>query len=221
MNILDQLISIIAPHSCLGCGREGASLCTTCASALPVVPDRCFRCQTLSAGCRTCPACRRTNLVYAVRPATVYDAAAKALVHAVKFDRALAGAHDIARSIASRANLPAGVILTHVPTVPQRIRIRGYDQAQLIARALAHYLNRPYLPLLARQGAQRQVGQQRAVRMQQMEHAFRAVNPSAATSRHIVLVDDVITTGSTISSAARILRAAGAARVSAVVFAAA
>jgi predicted amidophosphoribosyltransferase len=99
------------------------------------------------------------------------------------------------------------------------VRQRGYDQALLIAKSLSQRLGRPYVPLLARMGDQRQVGHSRITRLNQMEGAFRPLNTMILKNRHVLLVDDVLTTGATCEAAARILRSNGAKRVSAAVFA--
>ena len=65
----------------------------------------------------------------------------------------------------------------------------------------------------------RQVGANRRERLRQLHSAFRVVRPDVVRGRHIVLVDDVLTTGATLETAARVLLNAGAARVSAVVLA--
>ena len=144
---------------------------------------------------------------------------AKELVYALKFARAKAAADVVAKALAADGRLPEGVIVTHVPTVPGRMRERGYDQAALIARRLSARKGLPYLTLLARTGGQRQLGQGRAIRKQQMTDAFRLARGADVRGKHILLVDDVLTTGATCEAAARVLRGAGAQRVSAAVFA--
>ncbi|HSX33041.1 MAG TPA: phosphoribosyltransferase family protein [Candidatus Saccharimonadales bacterium] len=123
--------------------------------------------------------------------------------------------------MATRLDLSTEYIITHVPTAPSRVRQRGYDQAELIARALARRLDWPHRTLLARTNAARQLGQTRSVRLQQLHQAFRVLSPETVGRQPILLVDDVLTTGSTCEAAAAALRAAGAAHVSAAIFAAA
>ncbi|HSW99358.1 MAG TPA: phosphoribosyltransferase family protein [Candidatus Saccharimonadales bacterium] len=204
MSIIEHIFRIIAPHSCVGCGKEGVLLCTACAQELPAVP-----------------ATPTTPPLLPIQAATEYTGIAKKLIHCLKFERANAAAEDIAALMAQRLVFPEGAIVTHVPTVPARVRARGYDQAQLIAKAVARRAQLPYVPLLARSGQQRQVGQGRAARLQQMRGAFSVSRPAAATGRHIIIVDDVITTGSTCAAAATALLAAGAEHVEAAAFAAA
>jgi ComF family protein len=162
-----------------------------------------------------------------VAAATAYRGAAKDIIWKLKFGRARSGATEVAALIASRlglrrqlGRLPA-VIITHAPTATTRVRQRGYDQAQLIARCLARSCGVPYRPLLARYGHQKQIGASKAQRAAQLSGAFHAAPLQAARIRgaHIILVDDVVTTGATLEAAAKTLMDAGARRVDAVVFA--
>lgn len=147
------------------------------------------------------------------------DPIAKELVRTLKFERAKGAAVAMADAMAAALEVSGEVYITHVPTANSRVRERGYDQAALIARELARRTGRPYIPLLARLSGQRQLGQQREVRIKQMEGAFRVLNPALVNRKHVLIVDDVLTTGATCEAAARALRQAGAKYVSAAVFA--
>ena len=219
MSIFEDLVNVIAPHHCLICEMEGALICNSCAAALDPVPERCYRCQHVSESFRTCPVCRRTSPLYSARAITTYDGTAKLLLHKLKFERARAAAKPIAQRMALRSNVPTKGIVTHIPTANSRVRTRGYDQAELIAKEFARQTGLLYLPLLARVGEQRQLGQHRKERQEQMKAAFRPMNNRRLQKQQIILIDDVLTTGATCEEAARVLREAGAARVSACVFA--
>jgi ComF family protein len=111
------------------------------------------------------------------------------------------------------------VVISYVPTANTRVRSRGYDQAELIARELSQNKPLPFMRTLLRVGDGRQVGQNRQVRKNQMAQAFTVTNLEQIKDKHILLVDDVLTTGATCEAAAKVLLDAGARRVSAVVFA--
>ncbi|MGI9027675.1 MAG: ComF family protein, partial [Candidatus Saccharimonadales bacterium] len=115
--------------------------------------------------------------------------------------------------------LPSGVIVTAAPTTAVRVRQRGYDQARLIARHVAKKRNLPYLETLRRTKNTRQVGSNRAERFIQLENAFTAHRPERIDGKHLLVIDDVLTTGATLESAARTLKMVGAATVDAAVFA--
>jgi ComF family protein len=218
MKFIEAVVNLVAPHECVHCGKEGDLLCTGCSGRLSPVPERCYRCQRVSDQFRTCVDCRRHSPLFSVHAATVYEDVAKELLHRLKFERARAAANTIARIMATDS-FPKNVLITNIPTANSRVRLRGYDQAALIAQALVRHLKQPYVPLLARLGEQRQLGQHRQARKQQMEHAFRPINSVLLQKKQIILIDDVLTTGATCEAAAHILREAGAARVSARVFA--
>lgn len=219
MSIIEDLFNIFAPHHCVACSAEGALLCDKCTGELKKIPERCYICSRLSEDFKTCAGCRRATPLHSVLAVTTYEGAAKALLHSLKFERARAGAEVIAATLSSMHQLPENLVITYAPTTPKRMRERGYDQAALIAKALSRRLGVPYLPLLARVGEQRQVGQTRNVRKKQMASAFRPLGNANLSAKHVLLVDDVLTTGSTCEAAARVLRENGAKRVSAAVFA--
>lgn len=220
--MLDNILSIIAPHSCLGCGREGDVICTRCVANLPTVPSRCYRCCQIASGFKTCKACRRQSSLQSVFPATAYKDVAKQTVRALKYEHCRAAVQPMVSLMAERlGNLPAGCVVAYVPTATNRLRTRGYDQAELIAKELAAKLKLPYAPLLRRMGQRRQVGATRAERRAQLKEDFRPIHPYIVAQNNILIVDDVITTGSTLEAAARTLRQAGAGQVYAAVFAAA
>ena len=214
--MLEQLIAWYAPHTCLGCGTEGALLCAACVHAIEPVADRCYRCHQLAARGRTCVACQRHSALYSVRAATTYAGSAKQLIGRLKFGGAQAAADGMARAMA--ALLPdEDVLLVYLPTASSRIRRRGYDQAKLITRHLLRYTGKRSLACLARHGQQRQVGATREQRLKQLRESFTVIRP--VTGAHIVLIDDVTTTGASLEAAAAALKVAGAVRIEAVVFA--
>lgn len=194
-------------------------MCRDCSLGLQIVPERCYVCNRWSEGFVTCKQCHKKSPLYAVAAVTKYEGVAKDVLHELKFARAQAAAKDIARDLAKRYSSEGEILVTHIPTAALRVRQRGYDQAGLIAKELAGMLGKPYLPLLARMGDQRQLGKQRGIRKQQMEDAFRPLDNPLLKNKHVLLVDDVLTTGATCEAAARALRRAGAKRVSAAVFA--
>ena len=218
MSILDSLLHIVAPHACEGCGAEGAVVCLSCIQALPTLPSRCYRCSRSTESFRTCRNCRSRTSIARLYSAALYSGVAKSIVQRLKFERAMAAANDMAAALAYR--LPCDEwIVTHVPTASRRVRVRGYDQAALIARTLARQRGLPYFSLLARTTETRQVGQKKTTRQEQMAAAFQAIRPRLFQNKRVLLVDDVITTGATLEAAARTLRDAGADEVSAAVFA--
>jgi ComF family protein len=151
---------------------------------------------------------------------TEYEGYAKDAIWELKFGGAQAVAKDMAKAMmALEPNITSQTIVTHVPTSSGHIRARGYDQARLLARAIARQTPGMYVPCLARSGQHRQVGASRKQRFEQLADALRPAAGIDFTDTHVLLVDDVLTSGATLEAAARVIKQAGAARVDAIVFA--
>jgi predicted amidophosphoribosyltransferase len=144
-----------------------------------------------------------------------HDGVARALVSALKFRHLL----PVAEVMAERmhwlvpAHLLGGAVVA-VPPAQARRRRRGFDPAGEFAAALALKLDTELVPCLARRGSGHQVGRRRAERIR---HAPR-IEAVAAAPRSVLLIDDVLTTGATLTSCAQALRASGAKRIVAVTF---
>lgn len=147
---------------------------------------------------------------------TPYESFAERVIHSYKFERAYAAHDPLARALPRNAS--EHVLVVPVPTITSHIRQRGYDHARILAKRYAKLCALPCRPLLHRGGQLSQTGKDRATRLKQLEGVFalRGVVPKGA---HILLVDDVMTTGATLEQCAKVLRRGGAASVSAVVFA--
>ena len=204
MEILDVLIAGLAPPLCAACGRScshRAVVCSRCGRRLGAAEP------LLGKGP---PGLDRA---WSSAP---YEGVARDLVAALKFRRLLPVADLIADRIhwLAPAHLLSGAVVP-VPAAPSRLRRRGFDPAAELAAALAERLDAPLEPCLRRHGAGRQVGRRRAERIGHPPQ----VHAAGAVPRSVMLVDDVLTTGATLSACARALRPAGAARVVAITFA--
>ncbi len=220
--MLAELVAIAVPPRCAACGAPGRRaadvLCGACRCALPWLPaGRCERCALPLPCGRRCPAAGAP--FEAAWAAVAYEGAAQDALHALKF----AGARPLAGVMAAQiaAGAPPGLLargaIVAVPAHPGRRRARGYDPAQLIARALARRTGLPLREVLRRDGgAVRQVGAPRHVRRAPGRLRIAALGRAPAI---VVLVDDVHTTGATLEACAAALRGAGAQRVAAITWA--
>jgi ComF family protein len=195
------MLSLLAPPLCWACHApavRGSALCRDCRAAVRFLGEH-----------------RAAPPVWA---AVAYEGPARALVTALKFHGAAGVAGELAALIV--ANAPSGLLagtLVAVPLHPARRRRRGFNQAALIADALAARTGLPRADVLRRFGPDlRQVGRDRSARLRGPPGSIEASAPAPADA---VLVDDVVTTGATLAAAVAALRAAGSERVAAVAFA--
>jgi predicted amidophosphoribosyltransferase len=191
------LLDLLLPARCAGCGALGRSPCPTCAAALRPPPV-------------LAPPEGLDSLAALVR----YDDVARAVVTAVKYRNARASIEGLARALASLVVAPEGQVVTWAPTTPERARHRGFDQAELLARAVGRELGLPTRACLRRLAGAHQTG--RGASERRVGPRFVA---AGAVSGPMLLVDDVCTTGATLSAAAGALRGAGAPMVHGLVLA--
>jgi len=216
----EDLLALVVPPTCAVCRAPGLRapdvLCAACRRALPWLPAaRCARCG-LPAPCRRCPAAGAA--FDGAWSAVAYEGIARDALHALKFARARALADVMAAQIAAGAP-PALLLgtLVAVPAHPIRLRVRGYDPAALLARALARRTGLPLArPLTRGVRSGRQLGASGAVRREAGRLAFAARARAPATA---ILVDDVHTTGATLDACADALLGVGARHVLAVTWA--
>lgn len=221
MNVFDHLIGLLAPAECLGCCREGASLCDSCSLKITKpYQETCFGCNKLSVNCSTCEKCRSIIGVKAAYAALAYNSTIKSLVAKYKFDHLRDAANQLAYLMADMgqsfiASLPGDAVVVPVPVVTSHIRQRGFDHSALLAKKFAHLVNLPCLLVIKRRDQKRQVGAKRSVRLRQLQDAFYVPESRSFTvkGRDILLIDDISTTGATLKEATQALRAAGAKQV--------
>ena len=208
MSIIDSILRAVAPHDCLACGQEAELLCLRCLHGLQPAVERCCRCNNSSESFKTCSDCLPNTPLLAARSAAAYDGAAKDLVRQVKFSGAQIAAKIMAQHmLAVNTNFlkNSEFVVVPVPTATSRVRQRGYDQAKLLAKELAWQARLPYLDCLVRLGQSRQVGASRTERLARIDEIFRVRKHRQITKKSILLIDDVMTTGATITAAAHAL----------------
>ncbi len=220
MSILASALAAVLPQDCLLCGRSGSGdlLCGACARSLPRLPaSRCPVCaETVPANdaALPCGACLKTTPAFdATSAAFRYAFPVDKLVQTLKYGHRLAIAGFLAEAMLAGPR-PAGDLLIPLPLSPQRLRERGFNQAVEIARPLARSLR---LPLLVDAGTRRLDTAPQATlpwkaRRKNVRHAFDCAADLAGA--HVLVIDDVMTTGATLDEFARVLKAHGAVAVS-------
>lgn len=134
--MLDTLLSTIAAHLCYNCGQIGGILCDNCKyDIIEDNIDRCIVCNKISqhGACDTCKVPFTRSWFIGERKGML-----KKLIDDYKFENVKAAHGDLAALLSMTiGQLPTGVVITSVPTIPSHIRRRGYDHAALLAKTLA------------------------------------------------------------------------------------
>ena len=202
------------------CSLPGDLLCERCRARLVRVEvPLCERCGAPTAWpVERCRECAGRRLAFATaRAAVVYDDAGRSLVAAWK-DRGLRSVAALAAGLVDEVvTRPRAYSIAFVPSDADRRLTRGHNPAGRLAAALGERWELPVVSLLARRpGVRPQRGLALADRRRNVRGVFEAIDPAP---RSLVLVDDVYTSGATVSAAASALRKAGARRVDVVTFA--
>lgn len=210
---LDQIIGVVAPHRCHGCGRLGRVLCECCIKNIIKQADRvCVVCGG-PAGSGLCRGCRAQVAYQRAWCAGVRRGLLRRVIGVYKFQSVRAAAAPLAALLAATLPpLPRRTVIVPLPTVSAHIRQRGFDHTLVMARQLAARCNRPCRPLLRRRGTQQQRGHNAAQRRRIAARAF-ACPARLDPATTYLLIDDVVTTGASLQYAAAALRAAGATTV--------
>jgi ComF family protein len=159
-------------------------------------------------GCEDCPPAP----IASARSAFAYRGPARSAVHRLKFSGWRGVGDALAAAVAALGPPPVDAV-TWVPLAPRRRAERGFDQAHVLARALARRLDLPAVAVVRRTTATApQARRTREQRLRAMEGAFSRI-PHVAAPARLLLVDDVLTTGATASACAAALVEAGASRI--------
>lgn len=194
--LLQKVVEFTTPTTCLLCKNEPKLICDDCypRALPPLAPGD-------------------------VDAVTSYDDIGKELIRRFKFDGDQEAGRLCARYMTEVVNAKDFDAVIAVTTTATRRRQRGYDQAEILAREVARRLRLPHVKALVRVKNTHQIGKGRLERLAQSEDLYVAVNAGEITSKRVLLVDDVTTTGATMRSAADTLIDAGAESVYCLAFA--
>jgi predicted amidophosphoribosyltransferase len=185
------VLDLLFPPVCVACGAAGSSLCAGCAEGL-----------------YPAPAFEPPSGLVACWALLAYADSGRELVTGFKYRNRRAGIRRLTEAMAALVERELVDRVTWAPTTSSRRRTRGFDQAEVLARGVASRLRRPCRRLLRRDEAAPQTGRSFVERQEGPGFAPRGV----ARGR-VLLIDDVLTTGATLSAAAAVLTASGASSV--------
>ena len=182
--------------------------------------DRCPFCNAEGGFCEKCREALQNQRIEDHAAVFRYDGIVRDLIRRLKFSGQAHLASPMADLIEEAVDL-LGDIITCVPLHPRRKRMRGYNQSALIAKRLSELTGIPYAPLIVktRNTPPQSLMKSRAERLANIRGAFRIKGTPDLTGKHILLTDDVFTTGATAEECITLLKQAGAESVRVITFA--
>lgn len=207
------------PPECCNCNRRGFVLCQDCYTEINQLQgDLCFQCgKPIKNNKKLCQDCTAKPPPYTqMRSWANYDGPIKKVVGSLKYRRNLALGPILANPLAEIVQKSGWKIdlIVPIPLSRRRKKERGYNQAAVISRNLARYLNIKHAPNVVKRikETETQISLDVNKRFTNLMDAFYAI-PATLNKRNILLIDDVITTGATMQNCAIALQRAGAENV--------
>ncbi|MBT3394663.1 MAG: ComF family protein [Waddliaceae bacterium] len=209
--LLDSIVDFISPPTCLHCEspllQRDALFCTTCGELMTLTPhhERCPRCFSAHYNTRRrkCSQCTKEKPIFkGCASAFEYEGPPATLIKKMKYHRQPflakgAGAYMTAQLITLDWPLPD--IIVPVPMPRMRLIQRGYNQAKLLAETIGHTIERPVLDILNKpSGEYPQTGQSLRQRKTMPPGIITLKKKNVLNNLTVLLVDDVITTGTTL-----------------------
>lgn len=221
------LLDLCLPRSCAGCqridNRPQSCWCSRCWDQIPwVLSPLCPLCgrpftdspHSIDHLCGECIA--STYYFDSARSAVAHAGIIRSRIHQFKFEAQLEWAPPLIELLQiayARLGLPAPDLILPVPLHPKRLKKRGFNQSGLLAGELARKLRVPvsFNTILRKNPTQPQTRLNRRQRLENVKGAFELTETDKVRGRRILLLDDVFTTGTTLSECARILKRKGGA----------
>ncbi len=223
--LFQAAVSLLYPATCTTCGknvRAGEYLCDACeAKIVRIVPPFCETCSEPFEGSMTsaftCANCAHRTIYFDAAVAAYRGRGiVREIIHEFKYARQIHLRHLVAHWLRAalddeRLRDISFDLIVPVPLHPARQRERGFNQAGLLAESLSAETSMPSTPVLERiRYTTTQTALDRSERMENLHNAFRLRKNADVRGLRVLLIDDVLTTGSTLSECARVLKRAGA-----------
>jgi ComF family protein len=225
LELLEAAASLLYPSVCTICGssiRAGEYLCDQCETkAVRIVAPFCEKCsepfEGAITGAFTCANCAHRTIYFDAAVAAYRGRGiVRQIIHEFKYARQIHLRHLVARWLHAALDDERLCgrrfdVIVPVPLHPTRQRERGFNQASLLAELLSAQTSIPAKPVLERiRYTITQTALDRSERMENLHNAFRLRKNADVRGLRVLLVDDVLTTGSTLNECARVLKRAGA-----------
>ncbi len=226
MNVLPQVaklkgmaLDLLFPQWCVGCGKEGDFICSSCRRSLPrIMPLLCPRCGKPQPSGILCPGCINWRAeIDGIRSPFQFDGIMRQAIHQLKYKNLRALVEPLAALLNDYliTNPLPGEVLVPVPLHRKRLRERGYNQSGLLAKELGKLLNLPIVDdcLTRQQHAPPQARTSTIEERRNNVAAAFACRDYRLRDKQVLLIDDVSTSGATLDACATALKANGATSV--------
>lgn len=216
--IKENLIELFFPAKCILCGKIGSFLCPNCEKNLVTISGQtCPKCNRITKKGNYCSRCRPKVTLSGVLVWSYFkDPNIKDLIHAFKYQKLSAMTPLLAEQLVRviKTEKHNFDLVAFVPISAKRKAWRGFNQAELLATEVATAFNKPLFEgLIKIKDTKTQVGLPKKAREKNLSGAFLIKNKSKIIGKRVLLIDDVITTGTTLNEVAKVLKSAGAREV--------
>jgi competence protein ComFC len=213
-----KIIDWFYPPNCVACGCDGYAICPKCIdSALPIIDSFCNICGKPVDDLQDCSLCKKSNFQFAyARAAFLYDGAIRTAIKKLKYAHQLGLSELFANFLISvylRERWEVDLV-TAVPLYKKRFASRGFNQSEWIAKPFAKAIGKPFSSGAIQKTIHTtpQVGLNQNERKNNLHNAFSA-EPVIVRNKKVLIIDDVMTTGSTFNECASALLKAGASEI--------
>ncbi len=231
LELKDDVLDLVYPQHCAICQKhlkkQDTDVCENCWNSLVILPDPfCPYCRSFyepgETKCSFCQSARRTiedRQISMVRSLGRFDDYYKEIIHRFKYAKKIPLGKKIAQRLGETINGDSDFLqsdfLIPVPLHKSRYRERGFNQSQIIAEQVSKATGVALLKnaLKRKKNTKDQTNLSPQQREENVRGAFLVTDPEAVKGKNVILVDDVITTGATLSECARMLKQAGAERI--------
>lgn len=216
-----HLLDLLYPKKCVSCKAFGSFICSNCFASISFdVETICVVCNKAAVDGITHPNCQKRYTLNGVLSSVRYNKVMKKALYAYKYAPYVKQIEDALIELFYEGMIQKelfhdlsqkNTILVPIPLHPEKLKSRGYNQAEILAKGLAQKCAFPVMNMLYRQKkTQSQFKLSREERQKNIEDAFGIKTDVVLTpDMTILLVDDIVTTGSTLSEAAKILKQNG------------
>jgi ComF family protein len=217
-----DLLNLVFPKTCLGCGKEGKYICDECLGKSRLAEPICSHCKRASRNGETHPDCSEKEGLDGLTSIWEYDGVIRKAILSLKYKYSTKVGEELSNHFASgveRSNIGQFVLkastLVPIPLHWHRENTRGFNQSIEVGRVLTAKMGWVFEPnlLVRRKTTIPQVELSGDKRRQNLKDVFSVVPSKETINTSYIIFDDVFTTGSTMCEAAETLRRAGAARV--------